>query len=166
MKEKKHPANETYHSFPIGYVRANENEFSLQILEQYRAGLKQLDQFSHVLVLWWAQEHDNERSRSVLQTEPPYAREKVTGVFACRSEYRPNPVAVSVCSCLEVSEANGTVKVAYIDAWDGTPIIDLKAYFPVSDRVRDVRVPEWITNWPEWLEEAYKLESIFESFDK
>jgi hypothetical protein len=36
-------------------------------------------------------------------------------------------------------------------AVDGTPVIDLKAHFPVSDWVKDVHTPAWLTGWSEWV---------------
>jgi tRNA (Thr-GGU) A37 N-methylase len=60
-----------------------------------------------------------------------------------------------------VDESGGRVAVSWIDAFDGSPVLNLKAYFPVSDRVRDVRVPSRAAGWPEWYEDAYKLEEIF-----
>jgi len=44
-------------------------------------------------------------------------------------------------------------EVSDIDAYDGTPIVDLKAYFPVCDRVKEATIPEWLSNWPEWMPE-------------
>ena len=41
--------------------------------------------------------------------------------------------------------------IANIDAYDGTPIVDLKAYFPVCDRVQEVRIPAWLGDWPDWM---------------
>jgi tRNA (Thr-GGU) A37 N-methylase len=105
------------------------------------------------MVFWWAHRHDNERSRTTLQCEPPYAKGKITGVFATRAEYRPNPIAVTTCKIVAVHEPTGTVTVADIDAYDGSPIVDLKAYFPVCDRVRQARIPEWLSDWPEWMPE-------------
>jgi tRNA (Thr-GGU) A37 N-methylase len=74
----------------------------VEILESFRSALKQLDHFSHVVVFWWADKHDNEKSRSTMQTEPPYAKGKVTGVFATRAEYCPNPIAMTICKLLAV----------------------------------------------------------------
>ena len=56
-----------------------------------------------------------------------------------------------------VDDKRGIVELEYIDAFDGTPVVDLKAYFPMADRVKEVRVPDWVSDWPEWVEEAYKL---------
>ncbi len=143
-----------YHIYPIGYIRQSDSSSSLEILEQFKPALKQLDHFSHLIVLWWADKHDNEKSRSILHTEPTYAKGRVTGVFATRSEYRPNPIAVTTCKILGVNEEEGLIDVVNIDAFDGTPILDLKAYFPVCDRVKDARIPGWLTDWPDWLPEG------------
>jgi tRNA (Thr-GGU) A37 N-methylase len=61
---------------------------------------------------------------------------------------------VTTCFLLDVDEGSGIVHLAWIDAFDGTPILDLKPYIPVSDRIRDVGVPEWFTDWPEWMEDG------------
>jgi tRNA-Thr(GGU) m(6)t(6)A37 methyltransferase TsaA len=147
-------SEQTFHMQPIGYVRRSAEGVQLDILEPFRPALRQLDCFSHVMVFWWADRHDNDESRSILQTEPPYARGKVTGVFATRAEYRPNPIAMTTCKLSAVDETSGIVRVADIDAYDGTPIVDLKAYFPVCDRVREAHIPEWLSDWPEWMPEG------------
>ena len=133
---------------PIGYIRRTEKNINLEIAEPFKPALKQLDHFSHVMVFWWAHKHDNEKSRSILQCEPPYAKGKITGVFATRAEYRPNPIAMTTCKILHVDETKGIIRVADIDAYDGTPIVDLKAYFPVCDRVKRATIPEWLSDWP------------------
>ena len=75
---------------PIGTVRQSEGMFRLEILEPYRPALKGLGEFSHVIVIWWAHQHDNPADRAVMQTELPYAPGTVAGMFACRSPQRPN----------------------------------------------------------------------------
>ncbi len=45
------------------------------------------------------------------------------------------------------------LRVADIDAFDGTQILDLKPYIPVCDRVRKANIPDWLAGWPEWLPE-------------
>ncbi len=146
----------TYKLFPIGKVRASDEEQSyiLQIDEPYRSALKQLDQFSHVMIFWWADKMDTEKYRQMVTTELPYAPGLEAGVFACRSEYRPNPIAVTTMMMLDVDVEEGLVVLPYIDAFDGTPIIDLKPYIPISDRIRDYNVAEWFADWPEWMEDA------------
>ena len=145
----------------IGRVGVGENRFMLKIEPPFRPALEKLDQFVHVIVLWWAHEHDTESDRKRVVTGIPYADNINAGVFACRAEYRPNPIGLTVCRILSVNVNEGIVEVPYIDAFNNTPILDLKAYFPVSDRVRNFKVPEWVKDWPEWYEDAYKLEELF-----
>lgn len=138
----------------IGNIHASDEGARLEILPPYRPALKQLEQFSHVLIFWWADKHDNPADRNIMQTELPYAPGTSAGVFACRAEYRPNPIAVTVCPILHIDEINGLVILPWIDAFDGTPLLDLKPYIPVCDRVRDVKVAPWFAEWPECMEDA------------
>ena len=119
------------------------SDYFIDIIKQYRAGLKELDKFSHVIVFWWADKNDNKEARSVVDTTPPYGEDAlITGVFATRAEYRPNPIAITTVNILEVNQDKGFVKVLYIDAFDGTPILDVKP-FDYWDMTEDARVPEW-----------------------
>jgi tRNA (Thr-GGU) A37 N-methylase len=78
----------------------------------------------------------------MLQSKPPYAKNVITGIFATRAEYRPNPVAITTCRILAVDEDKGVGEVAGLDARDGSPVVDLKAYFPVCDRVKEATTPQ------------------------
>jgi tRNA (adenine37-N6)-methyltransferase len=141
---------------PVGVVQASdqEGEYRIKIYPEYSEALSQLEQFSHVMIIWWANEHDNEEDRSLLSTDLPYAPGVKAGVFACRSEYRPNPIGITIMPILAIDHAQGIVTLPWIDAFDGTPVIDLKPYMPTSDRIRDVRVAGWLSDWPLWMEEA------------
>jgi tRNA-Thr(GGU) m(6)t(6)A37 methyltransferase TsaA len=144
---------------PIGKVRRTDDGVVLEIEAPFRPALKQLDKFSHVMVFWWADQFDTDEYRNLLQTEPPYARGHLTGVFATRAPYRPNPIAMTTCPIVDVDEEGGRVTVTNLDAFDGTHIVDLKAYFPVCDRVKDAHIPEWLADWPDWMpDEGMDLE--------
>jgi len=162
---------------PIGYVRIEGNnpleaEYFLDIKEQYRSALKQLDKFSHVMVFWWAHENDTEEIRDQTNwvTVPPYGKDTPeTGIFATRAEYRPNPIALTTCNILDVDIKNGIVKLGDIDTINGTPIIDLKAYFPICDRVRDCHIAPWLKDWPEWLEDGitwWQEQGFFDDYEE
>jgi tRNA-Thr(GGU) m(6)t(6)A37 methyltransferase TsaA len=153
MSSKNHDQPQTYHIRPIGAVPRMDEGIYLEIGEPFRPGLRQLDHFSHVMVMWWANQFDDPEWRQNLQCRPPYAEEHVTGVFATRAPYRPNPIALTTCKLLAVDEGRGLVQVADIDAFDQTPIVDLKAYFPVCDRVVEAHIPSWLSDWPEWMPE-------------
>ncbi len=156
MSKQKQETQETYEIHPIGTVHCVEErgEFSLEIFEAHRPALKLLDQFSHVHVFWWFDQLDNEEARSITQAELPYARGTIAGMFACRGPARPNPIALTTTAILGVDEEQGIVRLAWIEAMNGTPVVDLKPYIPSSDRVRDFKVAAWCEDWPEWMEDA------------
>lgn len=146
---------------PIGRVETREDGAAILIDPPYRKGLTHLEDFSHFMAIWWADQMDTPEHRQVLDTPLPYAGNINAGVFACRAEFRPNPIAVTICQCLDLDREKGRILVPYMDAFDRTPVLDIKPYFPVSDRVREVRTPDWVKDWPQWYEEAYKLAAMF-----
>lgn len=148
------PQTYTVHAVGTMDVSDEEGRYEIEIFDQYRSALQQLDQFSHVIVVWWADQHDQPDSRNILTAELPYAPGVKAGVFACRSEYRPNLIALTTTPILAIDEKNGIITAAYLDAYDGTPVLDLKPYIPVMERIRDYKVAEWMQDWPDWQEEA------------
>ncbi|MDZ7739067.1 MAG: TrmO family methyltransferase [Bacteroidales bacterium] len=83
----------------------------------------------------------------------------ILGVFASRAPMRPNPIGLTTAKIVRVDHDEGWVQVADVDAFDGTPILDMKGYLPHCDRVRNVRVPAWAAYWPDWVpEEGLGLE--------
>jgi tRNA-Thr(GGU) m(6)t(6)A37 methyltransferase TsaA len=142
---------ETYSVFPVGYVRRDGDRTVLDILPRFVPALKELQQFSHVQVLWWFSQFQDEHYRQITQSDHAPYEAPVLGVFACRSPVRPNPIGLTTAEVLNIDHERGQVKIVNIDAFDGTPILDLKAYIPSCDRVRDFRVPRWASDWPQWL---------------
>ena len=150
---------ETFEVFPIGYVRRKDGRTILDILQPFVPALKELEHFSHVEVLWWFSAFDDQVYREVMQSEHAPYDAPVLGMFACRSPVRPNPIGLTTAEILHVDHGKGEVEITNVDAFEETPILDLKAYFPSCDRVRDVRVPKWAAGWPKWLpEEGLGLE--------
>ncbi len=140
---------------PIGYVRARQEGFFLEIAKEYIPGLKELSTFSHVNVLWWPHLSDSTENRFILEVEQPYKNSPPKmGIFATRSQMRPNPIGLSVAPILTVDHQRGIIQVPYIDTEDGTPIIDLKPYHPSIERIREVSVPAWCSHWPKYYEES------------
>lgn len=139
---------------PIGHVRQREGAFLLEFDRQYIPALKELDGFSHVHVLWWCHLYATEDNRQIVECAKPYQHAPDTvGIFATRSPVRPNPIALTVVPVLRIDHDRGQMQVAYIDADDDTPILDIKPYYPL-DRIQTVAVPAWCRHWPQWYEEA------------
>jgi tRNA-Thr(GGU) m(6)t(6)A37 methyltransferase TsaA len=151
---KNNQQNTIFQVKKIGEIEAKDYKFCINIYDEYKDALYQLDKFSHVNVFWWFSQNDNPEKRAILQTELPYAKSEKAGVFACRADYRPNPIATTICKIIKIDHEKGKVFIEYCDAFDKTPVIDLKPYIPVCDRVRDVKVANWFSEWPDWYEDA------------
>lgn len=109
---------------------------TVEIFEAYRRGLKDLDGFSHVILLW----HLDRVSSFHLEAVPPKQTE-AKGVFATRSPHRPNPIGLSVVELDRIED--GILYVERVDMLDGTPLLDIKPYIPASDSVPNAR-PGWL----------------------
>ncbi|MEL7656784.1 MAG: SAM-dependent methyltransferase [Bacillota bacterium] len=138
---------------PIGVIEHSEKGTFLIVEEKYRPALKELDGFSHINVLWWCDEFDTEEARKTLEAAAPYKKApEIMGIFATRSPIRPNPVALTAVQVIYIDHASGRIQLAYIDANDGTPVVDIKPYTPSIDRVEEPEVPDWCSHWPKSTE--------------
>jgi len=129
---------------PVGYVRSpykvkgdapRQGRFSdtiaeIVIVNHYRPALWQLEGRKHLWVLSWFDRAD----RTVLRAIPPGA-ESEKGVFAIRSPDRPNPVSLCLVDLLGVRD--NVLEVRGLDAFDGTPVIDIKTHSPEIDCARN-----------------------------
>lgn len=158
-------SSSAYHVEPIGYVSAT-GRYALVIDEAYRPALAELEGFSHITILWWCHQLDDPLFREMTIAERPYKHgPAAVGIFATRSPARPNPIALTVAQLLTVGIENGIVELGFIDADDGTPVLDIKPYLPAVDRVRTTRSPEWCADWPNWLEDSATFDwgAVFEN---
>jgi tRNA (adenine37-N6)-methyltransferase len=143
----------------VGIVVVDESGFRVQVDTDCRAALTGLDGFSHVQLLWWAHYLDADEYRSVFELPKPYkAGPDTLGVFATRSPLRPNPIAITNAAVTGLDVERGVLRLAYIDAEDGTPVVDIKPYHPATERIRDVSVPDWCSHWPKWMEESAEFD--------
>jgi len=144
---------------PVGSVQAGRDGFALKIAPKYRAALRGLEGFGHINVIWWSHYLDAPEQRGVMEVEQPYAKgPSMLGIFATRSPLRPNPICVSTVAVLGVDVEKGLVVIPWIDAEDGTPILDIKPYHPSSDRIREVTMPKWCRHWPQWYEDSAEFD--------
>ena len=83
--------------------------------------------------------------------------------FATRSPERPNPIALSCSYITYIDEENGIIGLAYIDAENDTPVLDIKPYTPSLDRVENPITPKWCEDWPDSVEKSGEFDwsSVF-----
>ncbi len=137
---------------PIGFVKSPATEKvdeswgaveSAIVLEpEYRAGLRGLEEFSHVLVTAFLHGARFELERHLVRRPRGQADMPEIGNFAQRAKDRPNPLGITVVPLVAVTPEG--LRVRGLDAIDGTPILDLKPYFPQFDSAPGARVPEWV----------------------
>lgn len=130
---------------PIGKIHKKDKGVWIEMDARFQDGLLGLDDFSHVWVFWWFDRNDTPDKRATLQVHPRGNRQNpLTGVFATRSPARPNLIALTLC---EIRSIKGNrIILADIDAFDETPVVDLKPYIPSIDRQTHVRLPSWLTH--------------------
>lgn len=139
--------------YPIGRIEVEEGNFQLVLSSKYKDSLKGLEGFSHIQGIWWFDGCDNEIDNNQLITQKPYTEgPERLGTFATRSPARPNPIAITTWEIASIDYAKGIVKVYYIDALNGTPLLDIKPYTPSLDKVGNPTVPDWCKHWPKDLE--------------
>lgn len=149
---------------PIGCVRTRDGGMFIELDPKYIPALQALEGFGHLNVLWWFSDFDMDEARQVLEVPQPYkAGPPVMGIFATRSPVRPNPIALTAAQVLSIDHEKGIIELAYIDANDGSPVLDLKPYTPSYDRIEKPTVPAWCSHWPLSLEasEGFDWESEF-----
>lgn len=136
---------------PIGYVE-NQVEAKkhtdwgrdvsvIRLNKEYLSGTKGLEEFSHAIILFYLDKAKFIPEKH-LQRHPQNRQDMpVVGIFAQRTKDRPNTIGMTSVSILSVDDASITVKG--LDAIDGTPVLDIKPYYPVYDK-KDAAVPEWV----------------------
>ncbi len=134
---------ENYSIQPVGKVIKSSETTGIEIFPPFRDALLGMAGFSHIIVLYWFDRNDTPEKRDTLRVHPRADQNNpLTGVFATRSPRRPNLIGLSVCKIKAVEQ--GRIVVDSIDAFDQTPVIDIKPYIPVSDCVPDASVPWWV----------------------
>ena len=99
--------------------------------------LRGLEGFSHLWLLWIFSENVRDTWKPTVRP-PRLGGNTRLGVFATRSSFRPNPLAMS---CVKIEKINLTgenapsITVSGADLMDGTPIVDIKPYLPYADSV-------------------------------
>ena len=137
----------------IGRIVSKEDDIRLVLDKTYAPALTGLDGFSHIQILWWFSECDNTKDRSTLTEAKPYKNSPDTlGTFATRSPMRPNPIALNTVQITYIDHENAVIGLTWIEAFDGSPVLDIKPYTPSLDRVENPTVPDWCSHWPKCYE--------------
>ena len=103
-----------------------------RIFPSFADGLKDLEGFSHIILLY----HMHQVQRTDLRVVP-FLGSEAHGIFATRAPTRPNPIGLSVVRLLAIED--NVLHLANVDILDGTPLLDIKPYVPAFDRPKRAR---------------------------
>ena len=99
---------------------------SIELLPELEAGLKDLDGFSHLMLLY----HLHKSTDFSLEVVP-FLDTVPRGLFATRAPKRPNPIGLSIVRLTAID--GPTLRIEDVDVLDGTPLLDIKPYVPAFD---------------------------------
>jgi len=122
---------------PIQPSAAKGIKGTIKILPEYEEGLKDLDGFSHIILLC----HFHRSKEFKLQVVP-FLDSVPRGVFATRAPKRPNPIGLSIVKLLRID--GRILHIENVDILNETPLLDIKPYIPIFDENQKVR-----TGWLE-----------------
>lgn len=134
---------------PIGFVKTaavgdevkdKTRTSQIVIRSELTEALDGITGFSHIFVLFWLSQISS-RQRKTLKVHPRGRKDMpLLGVFATRTNLRPNPIGLTL---VELVKAEGNVlTVRGLDAFDGTPVLDVKP-FDLWDIGKNARMPDW-----------------------
>jgi len=130
------PYNST-ENMPIQPSSARGVSGMVEIFPEYEAGLKDIEGFSHIILVYHF--HLSKEYKLVVK---PFLEEKEHGVFATRAPKRPNGIGISVVQLIKVDK--NILHVENIDIADGTPLLDIKPFVPDFEPGHDIK-----TGWLE-----------------
>ncbi|MEM3407655.1 MAG: tRNA (N6-threonylcarbamoyladenosine(37)-N6)-methyltransferase TrmO [Nitrososphaerota archaeon] len=162
---------------PIGIIRtsANEEEIKnsyegvegiIEIFEEFSAGLEGIDGFSHLIIVFWMDKVSEENRKTLKVKHRRLLRfgfkeselGPEVGVFCTDSPHRPNPIGITIVEL--INRKGRFLKVKGLDAFDGTPVIDIKPY-TYDRRVENIKVPTWFKDILEKLRiKGIKMKNI------
>lgn len=127
---------------PIGTICREDEAVWIEVCPAYRPAMAGLEDFSHIHVFFWFHDNDNAEGRAMLKVHPCRdPQNPLTGVFATHSPLRPNLIGMSLCRILSIVDRR--IYLDRIDAFDDTPVLDIKCFIPTRRALADLRLPDW-----------------------
>ena len=148
-----HTEFENIEGMPIQPTGAKGIKGKIVLDEKYAAGLKDLEDFSHIHLLYLLH-----KVEGYLLEVKPFMDNNTHGVFATRSPKRPNRIGSSVVKLDKIEE--NTIYISNIDVLDGTPLLDIKPYVPqlYEDTIDELKIG--------WFESNHKKAKSQKSDDR
>jgi tRNA-Thr(GGU) m(6)t(6)A37 methyltransferase TsaA len=134
-----HTSYDDVKNMPIQPTAAKGIKGRVEIYPEYAAGLKDLDGFSHIILLY----HFHLSKGFQLEVRP-FLDCIIRGLFSTRAPRRPNNIGLSVVRLNKVE--NTILYIENLDMVNGTPLLDIKPFVPDFNPVGDVRIG-WLSEY-------------------
>lgn len=118
---------------PIQPAGAQNIAGTVEIFPEYVAGLKDLQGFSHIFLIY----HFHLSEGHALEIKP-YMDDQLRGVFATRAPARPNAIGLSLVHLVKVKKDK--LHIRNVDIVDGTPLLDIKPYVSAFNSVENEKI--------------------------
>ncbi len=128
-----HTPHEEAEGTPIQPKGAKGIEGEVEVYSEYKDGLKDLEGFSHIILLFHCHLSGNYSLR-----QKPYMDDEEHGIFAMRGPSRPNPIGLSIVKLNSVED--NILKIENVDIIDETPLLDIKPFVPEFDQNQVERI--------------------------
>ncbi|MDD3321982.1 MAG: tRNA (N6-threonylcarbamoyladenosine(37)-N6)-methyltransferase TrmO [Paludibacter sp.] len=120
-------------NMPIQPIAAEGIKGYIKLEPEYVAGLKDLEGFSHITLLYQFHKINGYELEVI-----PFMDTVSHGIFATRSPKRPNAIGTSTVKIISVE--GDTIHIEQADMLDGSPLIDIKPFYPRYDNRMDVKI--------------------------
>jgi tRNA-Thr(GGU) m(6)t(6)A37 methyltransferase TsaA len=137
---------------PIGFVSSSVTEQTdenwgkiisrILLQPEYAGALSGLEDFSHAIIITYLHQAKYEKEKHLQRRPRGVESMPKVGIFSQRAKDRPNPIGVTTVKIITVGE--GYIEVQGLDAINGTPILDIKPYYPHYDKIDLPKIPEWV----------------------
>jgi len=137
---------------PVGFVSSSITEqtdenwgrvTSRVILQpEFGGALSGLEEFSHAIIITFLHQAKYEKEKHLRRRPRGLESMPEVGIFSQRAKDRPNPIGVSAVKIINVGD--DYIEVQGLDAVNGTPVLDIKPYYPQYDRIDSPEVPPWV----------------------
>ena len=123
---------------PAQGIFAKDDRGEVEVFPQYTAGLKDIDCFSHIILIY-----HYHLSKGYSLISMPFLEDKEHGIFSIRHFNRPNPIGMSI---VRLEKVRGNIlEISEVDIIDGTPLLDIKPFVPLFDNRLYAR-SGWLSN--------------------
>ncbi len=129
---------------PVQPKGAKDTFATIEFKEEYAEGLKDLDGFSHVYLIYYFHKIKEPKLSVVPFNDKTHTPR---GVFSTRTPMHPNSMGLSVVELVKVE--NNIVTIKGVDILDGTPLLDIKPYIENFDKVETTVSSGWMTSTQE-----------------